>query len=1260
MKKILSILAVVLLGAIGAYGQAPGIFNYQGVARNSVGNVLINKSITLRITIHDGSAAGPTVYQESRGVVTNPFGLFNAQVGSPGATSVTGTIAGVTWGVGLKYIQVEIDPNGGSTFINIGTAQVASVPYALYSNLAGDLVLPFNKTQADAGTLFKITNSGTGTGSTALEGLTNSTANSVNAITGTVTSTSPGGFSAGLRGINNGTGGLGIGVYGSQNGSGWGVYGTTPSGIGVYGNTTSGTGVWGQSNSGIGVFGTSSTGSAGSFSNTNAANTAATLNVSNSGTGWAGDFVSTNATTRALRTSGGLRFFNLNEANNRILASDANGNALWKDPSAVGVVTGSGTIDRVPKWTPVGTNLGDSRIEDKTGILPIGINTPGGYTYTSTQPGLEMTNSAALLQTRIVLRDQSDGDDVQAFIDGRTSPTTTLSALQIGTLTNHPITFFTNGAQIGRWSAAGNFGIGTTAGVDPTTKLRVDNAGTIGSVSVNQTNAANLVPAMSVINANASSTGYGNGTIYGQRGVAPGATNFLFTGVHTAVTGITGGATTGIGVQGSGNTYGTVGLTNTGVGVVAYAVDPTGYGLATVGRIQISGQGAGVNKVLTSDAIGNATWQTLGGGVGVGGSGTLNYVSKWTPNGTNLGNSQIFDDGSRVNIGTNFGDQNSVTINNTNPGGGNASLLLEGNSGVGNASGIYIDNATNKTHLTVNNYTASSGTKIMTWDGATLNVGVGTATPKAKLHINGSSDLTQALGIANFDHQALIAQTSSTATAVISRAAIGYAANSTLENHGFFAYPNGGGAAYNVGVFSLAFANTTGNNYGFYTNVANSTNANIGIQANVPGGPNDRAGIFVGKVQIADGTQGAGRVYTSDATGTGSWQTAAAAGIVSGSGTLNFVPKWTPDGTTLGNSQIFDAGTQVQVGTNTGNGSTVNIGASGVTTSSSLSFATNFEGFNVHENASGQLNFEANNTGVGFGQVLMTMDDDALSVGIGTTTPVAKMELRNYNSTKNNFTTAAGFSGATGIASSDVTPEAGFKSGVYSFANGALGSNLSVWGDAGTTSNIGNTGLFGRVSLAPTGTGFSAGLFALDAVNGPNTWAAIVRGRLQYQDGTQGAGKVLVSDASGNASWQGPVSITARTFSSNLSIPSGIDVPITQWNTILNEDGGSNYNNVTGEYTIPVTGYYQVNASLLWDAYPSSAPTDLTLYVNGAFEMAAWATGNTFAFSNTLSQGRKYNAGDKLRFSAAQFTGSNQTLNSAYYGQTFSIELIHR
>ncbi|MGQ0739405.1 MAG: tail fiber domain-containing protein [Bacteroidota bacterium] len=133
MKKITLLAAVVAILSFAAYGQAPGIFNYQGVARNSVGNVLPNKTITLRLSILDGTTGGPVLYQESRGVITNPFGLFNIQVGSPGATNITGSINTVNWTAGSKYIRVEIDPAGGTSFINIGTAQLASVPYAQHA-----------------------------------------------------------------------------------------------------------------------------------------------------------------------------------------------------------------------------------------------------------------------------------------------------------------------------------------------------------------------------------------------------------------------------------------------------------------------------------------------------------------------------------------------------------------------------------------------------------------------------------------------------------------------------------------------------------------------------------------------------------------------------------------------------------------------------------------------------------------------------------------------------------------------------------------------------------------------------------------------------------------------------------------------------------------------------------------------------------------------------------------------------------------------
>lgn len=76
-----------------------------------------------------------------------------------------------------------------------------------------------------------------------------STQAGVFAIHGEIASTSPGAFSAAIRGENNGTAGNGIGIWGSHTGSGWGVYGTaSDGGRGVYGlaNGSGGAGVYGR------------------------------------------------------------------------------------------------------------------------------------------------------------------------------------------------------------------------------------------------------------------------------------------------------------------------------------------------------------------------------------------------------------------------------------------------------------------------------------------------------------------------------------------------------------------------------------------------------------------------------------------------------------------------------------------------------------------------------------------------------------------------------------------------------------------------------------------------------------------------------------------------------------------------------------------------------------------------------------------------------------------------------------------------------
>ena len=136
MKKLLMLL-LKLFTVILIQAQVPGEINYQGVARNPGGVALANQNISLRISIRNVSATGTTVYQETRKLKTNSFGLFTLAIGSAGAMNTSGNIKSVNWSDGVaKYIQVEIDPSSGNAFKNMGSAQLLSVPYALYAESA--------------------------------------------------------------------------------------------------------------------------------------------------------------------------------------------------------------------------------------------------------------------------------------------------------------------------------------------------------------------------------------------------------------------------------------------------------------------------------------------------------------------------------------------------------------------------------------------------------------------------------------------------------------------------------------------------------------------------------------------------------------------------------------------------------------------------------------------------------------------------------------------------------------------------------------------------------------------------------------------------------------------------------------------------------------------------------------------------------------------------------------------------------------------
>jgi hypothetical protein len=136
MKKLLVLLLMAFCFEASVFAQAPQLLNYQGVARNGFGNALSNRLMTLRLSIRTGSTSGAIVYQETRSVTTNGGGLYSVQIGSTGTITVLGSMSSINWQAGTKFLQVEVDPEAGTNFIDLGTTQLVSVPYAMSAGVA--------------------------------------------------------------------------------------------------------------------------------------------------------------------------------------------------------------------------------------------------------------------------------------------------------------------------------------------------------------------------------------------------------------------------------------------------------------------------------------------------------------------------------------------------------------------------------------------------------------------------------------------------------------------------------------------------------------------------------------------------------------------------------------------------------------------------------------------------------------------------------------------------------------------------------------------------------------------------------------------------------------------------------------------------------------------------------------------------------------------------------------------------------------------
>jgi uncharacterized protein (TIGR02145 family) len=127
MKSIFTLLLAAL--AFVATAQ-PQKINYQGVAVSANGKSIKNSTVGLRLSVLDSLPTGNAFYTETHAASTDAAGQFSIYLG--GGTATVGTFANLPWANGNnKFLKVEMDAQGGSNYLPMGTTQLVSVPYAM-------------------------------------------------------------------------------------------------------------------------------------------------------------------------------------------------------------------------------------------------------------------------------------------------------------------------------------------------------------------------------------------------------------------------------------------------------------------------------------------------------------------------------------------------------------------------------------------------------------------------------------------------------------------------------------------------------------------------------------------------------------------------------------------------------------------------------------------------------------------------------------------------------------------------------------------------------------------------------------------------------------------------------------------------------------------------------------------------------------------------------------------------------------------------
>lgn len=145
MKKIIFIISVMFI-SLHVMSSVPSGINYQAVIRDESGKILSNTEVNMNIQIVQGSLTGSTIFEETFTTSTSNTGIASFIIGQTNQTQ----FANINWANGPYFIITSYNIVGSSNFIELGSGQLVSVPYAMYADKAANVPTKISQLTNDA------------------------------------------------------------------------------------------------------------------------------------------------------------------------------------------------------------------------------------------------------------------------------------------------------------------------------------------------------------------------------------------------------------------------------------------------------------------------------------------------------------------------------------------------------------------------------------------------------------------------------------------------------------------------------------------------------------------------------------------------------------------------------------------------------------------------------------------------------------------------------------------------------------------------------------------------------------------------------------------------------------------------------------------------------------------------------------------------------------------------------------------------------